>query len=292
MTSGINCNEAVLCPHRCRGSGRGCLALFTAGCSSVGSPLPATRPHFRAHGERLTRPGSAGPKYVGGVAGAADKSQSPIKIGFINVEGGQVSFPEASAAAKAAEGMVNEYLGGVQGHPLEISFCNIVTGDEDAQKCAQQFTNDDSITSIQLGMTLFGSGPIYQTVGNKKPILGFGPFGPQDLGVDNVVFYTASTYSVAPGVVLYAKDTLKAKTIAVVVDEAGGAGPTAQVIASLAAKEGLEVTSVPVTDPSKWTSALVSAGAQTADVGQRRRRAAKLRARRPGSQPARHHGSR
>src|SRR3954451_17010166 len=61
--------------------------------------------------------------YVGGTAGAADSSKSPITFGLINDEGGVPSFPEGSTAANAAVKFLNEQLGGVGGHPVNLVTC-------------------------------------------------------------------------------------------------------------------------------------------------------------------------
>lgn len=205
--------------------------------------------------------------YVGGEAKPADDTLEPVKIGFINVEGGAFSFPEVSAAAQVAADVVNDYLGGVQGHPVEVEVCGVVEGDEDALSCAQKFVNDPAIVSIQLGFTIIGTGSIYQTVGDRKPIIGFGPFGPQDLDTENAIYYTSGSYSSAPAIVKYATEELGAETLAVVYDGGNpGTAGNVQVLSGLAPELGLEVTAVPVANPSEWVSALVSAGAQTADA--------------------------
>lgn len=203
--------------------------------------------------------------YVGGEAGRADDSLEPVKIGFINVEGGTASFPEVTVGTKAAAEFVNEYLGGVQGHPLEIETCFIVQGDEDALKCAQDFVNDPSIVSIQLGMTIFGSGPIFSTVGDRKPIIGFGPFGPADVGTENAIFYGAAGYAVAPGTILRMAE-LGVEKLTIAYDDNPAAAAQVQLESALAPEYGIDITAVPVANASEWSTALVSAGAQTADA--------------------------
>jgi branched-chain amino acid transport system substrate-binding protein len=203
--------------------------------------------------------------YVGGEEGEADTSLDPIRIGFINVEGGAASYPEVTVGAQVAADLVNEHLGGVQGHPLEIVPCSIVEGDEDALKCAQQFANDPTIMGVQLGMTIFGTGPIFSTIGDKKPIIGFGPFGPQDVGAENAIFYAASTYAIAPGTIIQA-DELGAKTLAVVYEDNPGTQSQIALQAAVADEYGIEMTAVPVANASEWATALVSAGAQKADA--------------------------
>jgi branched-chain amino acid transport system substrate-binding protein len=205
--------------------------------------------------------------FTGGEVGAVDKNLEAVKIGFINVDGGVPAFPESTKAEEVAAAFINDHLGGVGGHPIEIVQCNIVQGDEDAQKCAQQFANDPSILSVQLGMTVLGTGPIYSTIGTKKNVIGLGTFSPADLDVPGVNYYSAAAFSAGPGMALYAKETLKASTMAIVFDQTDpGAAGSAQLVIGLSKALGIKATSVPVTNASEWSTALVSAGAQTADA--------------------------
>ena len=48
---------------------------------------------------------------------------SPYVFGMINDETGQVTFPEARQGAIAAMQYVNNYLGGINGHPIVIDSC-------------------------------------------------------------------------------------------------------------------------------------------------------------------------
>jgi branched-chain amino acid transport system substrate-binding protein len=238
------------------------LGLFLAGCTS-----PAADPGTGGTGDFTADDIATGLAYSGGTEGAADESLDTVKIGFINVEGGVPSFPEATAAAQASADFINDHLGGVDGHPVELVYCNIVQGDEDAQKCAQQFANDDEVQAVALGMTVLGTGPIYATIGDTKAMLGSGTFNPIDLTPEGVNFYAAAGYSNGPAVLVYAKDYLDAKTLALVYDSNDpGATAQAQIIKNLGAGLDVDVTVVPASNASEWSTALVSAGGQTADA--------------------------
>jgi len=63
---------------------------------------------------------------------------SPYVFGMINDETGAVTFPEARQGAIAAVDYVNNYLDGINGHPIVIDEC---TGDgtpATAARCANQ----------------------------------------------------------------------------------------------------------------------------------------------------------
>ncbi|MCW3013484.1 MAG: putative lipoprotein [Solirubrobacterales bacterium] len=68
---------------------------------------------------------------------------APVKIGLISAEGGQsVNYPESGTAAKAAAKYANDYLGGIGGHAVEISFCKEDSTPASARACALQMTRD------------------------------------------------------------------------------------------------------------------------------------------------------
>src|SRR4051794_41837876 len=48
---------------------------------------------------------------------------SPITVGLLNLESGPVTFPEYSQAAKAAVSYINDYKGGIGGHPGHPHAC-------------------------------------------------------------------------------------------------------------------------------------------------------------------------
>src|ERR1035437_8980603 len=76
--------------------------------------------------------------YVGGKAGKANPKLSPVVIGVLNTQGGQVLIgPNWTKGAELAAKYVNTYLGGVQGHPLVLSECFTTSAEEDGTKCGQ-----------------------------------------------------------------------------------------------------------------------------------------------------------
>src|SRR5499427_3285180 len=83
--------------------------------------------------------------YVGG-KGKANPKLSPIVVGAINTQGGQVLVgPGWTNGVRTAVQYVNRYLGGVQGHPLVVSYCFTTSAEEEGTKCGQQFANNSKI---------------------------------------------------------------------------------------------------------------------------------------------------
>ena len=74
----------------------------------------------------------------------ADPSLSKIKIGLINQEAGSTgAFPEIAAANKAVVEYINDQLGGVDGHAIEIDKCVADGTVASSQKCASQMVSDN-----------------------------------------------------------------------------------------------------------------------------------------------------
>src|SRR5690242_10172827 len=64
--------------------------------------------------------------FVRGKAGKANPKLSPVEIGWVNLQGGQVEIgPNATPAAELAVRYVNDSLGGIGGHPLKLKECFI-----------------------------------------------------------------------------------------------------------------------------------------------------------------------
>src|SRR3954449_6072344 len=106
------------------------LTLLLTGCGVQASNSTATGQS--ASGGSAIDP-SIGAQFSGGKSGKADSSATPITVGMINQEGGQVSDPEASAAVKAAFEYINASQSGVDGHPLRLTLCKVTSSEEEAQ---------------------------------------------------------------------------------------------------------------------------------------------------------------
>jgi branched-chain amino acid transport system substrate-binding protein len=113
---------------------------------------------------------NAGLAFTGGKAGKADPSLPPVIIGYVNQEGGVPSFPEYHGVTTAAVNFVNNYLGGIGGHPLKLQTC-IMQSEEDGQKCGGQFRANKDIHIAILGLAVVGNASFYKTVAGTFPTL-------------------------------------------------------------------------------------------------------------------------
>ena len=103
---------------------------------------------------------------------AADPDAEPVRVGMINQEGTPLgSFPEVRLGAEAAITFINEELGGIDGHPLELVPCTTTFSPEASQACAQQLVEDDVVAVLGgIDVTSTGSIPVLEQ--NGMPYVG------------------------------------------------------------------------------------------------------------------------
>ena len=91
--------------------------------------------------------------YVCGKPGEADASKPPVKIGWVNNQGGSIVSlgPQATDAAQMAVDWVNKYGGGIGGRKLELVPCYVKNSEEEGKACADKFLADKDIHMISYG---------------------------------------------------------------------------------------------------------------------------------------------
>jgi branched-chain amino acid transport system substrate-binding protein len=236
------------------------LALTAAGCSSSGSSSSSTP----ASGSTTTAASSS-------VFGTPKKATgSPYVFGMISDETGAVTFPEARQGTIAGVDYVNNYLDGINGHPIVIDAC---TGDgtpATAARCANQLVAAHPLAI--LGAADVGapaSIPIYQHA--NLAYLGGIPFTPvPETASNSIQFWSVSVGDNAAAAV-YAGKTLGVKSVALVYfSNAQGASIIPQITPVFKAAGVTTIKYVPLSptspDPSPQAALVESSGAQLAYV--------------------------
>jgi branched-chain amino acid transport system substrate-binding protein len=239
------------------------IVLIAAGCSSGGSGGS----------------GGSGTPTAGSTAAASGTSAfgtpkkatgSPYVFGMINDETGAVTFPEARQGAIAAVDYVNNYLDGINGHPIQIDEC---TGDgtpATAARCANQLVADHPMAI--LGAADVGgpaSIPIYAHA--NLAYLGGIPFTPvPETAPNSVQFWSVSVGDNAAAAV-YAGKTLGLKSVALVYfSNAQGESILPQITPVFKAAGVTTIKDIPLSptspDPSPQAALIESSGAQLAYV--------------------------
>jgi branched-chain amino acid transport system substrate-binding protein len=248
------------------------LGVVACGGSGTPGPSAATAPQTAASSAGGdSRPASAVvtdyPGYVKGKAGKADPSRSPVSLGWVNVEGGPGGSPEATLGAQAAVAYVNDQLGGIGGHPLELRVCTVVSAEEEGQKCGQQMLGDSGVSAIGIGNLFLGDASFTSVIAGRKPVLVGVATGPSLSTAKN----TYSTFGDLPHIFgawgTYSRDVLHAKTAAVLHTNTPG-----DKIASSAAVKGLQAAGLTVksvgfdAQATDLLGPVTAAGAPSADV--------------------------
>jgi branched-chain amino acid transport system substrate-binding protein len=184
---------------------------------------------------------------VGG-SGAANSSLSPVTIGWVNEQGGPPSqtFPQATLAANATVKMINSELGGVHGHPVQLSQCFISTSEAQGTTCGQQMVNTKGVEAIAEGIDAIGNASMYSVLGGSIPTLVGVSADPADDTGKNVFELEgggrSATVAFGP---FMRKQFPSAKTVAIAYQNLPGAVPISQAIQKSAQANGFTVTMIP-----------------------------------------------
>ena len=235
------------------------LALTAAGCSSSSSSSSNTP----SSGSTTAASSS--------VFGTPKKATgSPYVFGMINDETGAVTFPEARQGSIAAVNYVNNYLDGINGHPIVIDSC---TGDgtpATAARCANQLVAAHPLAI--LGAADVGapaSIPIYQHA--NLAYLGGIPFTPVPQTAPNSIQFWSVSVGDNAAAAVYAGKTLGVKSVALVYfSNAQGESIIPEITPVFKAAGVTTIKYVPLSptspDPSPQAALVESSGAQLAYV--------------------------
>jgi len=206
--------------------------------------------------------------YVGGKAGAADKSMSPIVIGFVNQQGGANDVgPGATDGAKLAVDYVNKYAGGVGGHPLALHTCFISTAEEQGQQCGQKMANDKDVDVVGVGAVAVGAQPLNASIAGEKPMVWGVSINQVDTKNKNGFILFGDSFHILAPWGTFGRDVLKAKTAAVVYPQVPGIIEGANAMVDGLKAAGIEVKRVGYEpNATDLVGPLAAAGAQSADM--------------------------
>lgn len=207
-------------------------------------------------------------RFTGGTLGKANPKLAPIAIGWVNDDGGTVQSPESTAAVKVALNVINNYLGGIKGHPLKLHACSIVSGEDQGQTCAQQLLNDSAVKFVNEGVVTVGAGAFHQAFQGKKPVIGYDPVRIESATAKNTYEVTAGLFGTDPGFVGYLHSVLHAKTVSLLNPGDDPAGvQAAKTFVDQAKSLGIDVTQVPYQSAATdLVGPLTAAKAQSTDA--------------------------
>jgi branched-chain amino acid transport system substrate-binding protein len=162
---------------------------------------------------------------------------------------------------------VNRFLGGVQGHPLVVSYCFTTSAEEEGTKCGQRFANDRRIQVVQFGAVAVGNQSFYAALGNRKPTVGGVLLLPVDAQRKTGFGLFGTNDSVLGPWGTLGKNVLHAKTASVVYPQIPGIDHGAKVEKDSLESAGIKTTLVGFSaTATDLTGPLTAAGAQNADM--------------------------
>ena len=149
---------------------------------SCGSAIVARgrRGHARRHGAPRARDAAAqrGPVtnyrvYVGGKPVRRTRSCRRSSSARSTRRAARSSIgPGWTNGIKTAVQYVNRYLGGVQGHPLVVSYCFTTSAEEEGTKCGQKFANDQADQGRRVRRGRRRQPVVLRRARDNKPVVG------------------------------------------------------------------------------------------------------------------------
>ena len=237
------------------------IVLTAVGCSSSGSSGGSSTPTASSAAAAAGTSAFGTPKKATG---------TPYVFGMINDETGAVTFPEARQGSIAAADYVNNYLGGINGHPIKIDSCIGDGTPATAARCANQLAAAHPLAI--LGAADVGgpaSIPIYQHA--NLAYLGGIPFTPVPQTAPNSIQFWSVSVGDNAAAAVYAGKTLGVKSVALIYfDNAQGKSIVPQITPVFKAAGVTTVKNIPLSptspDPAPQAALVESSGAQLAYV--------------------------
>ncbi len=207
------------------------IALLSAGCSETKTADKATGQKL---GEGVTLTGQIEPKpgngkdIVSQFAGAdwtygtvpdaatpADPSKAPIKIGFINTNSGPIgALPVFTDGTNAAASFINDELGGVDGHPIEIVPCEVDASQARTEECAKQLASQ-GVVSVLGGLAISSGAAVKVLEQNNIPWIGGIPLNAEEMQSKIAFQFSGGSPGAFAAFAWHAAKELKAKRVSV-----------------------------------------------------------------------------
>jgi len=192
----------------------------------------------------------------------------PLVFGTLSLSAGPVTFPQVLTAQQAAVEYVNEYLGGINGRPIELITCEVDGTPAVSQRCANQILDENPVAIVggtDVGSP--GSFPVWE--GADLAYIGGVPFTPVEQNSPNAVIFSSVSTADNVAKVVYAAEELGATSAALIyTSNTQGTSVAENIIVPTMEGVGIEeITKIPVPPTSSdVTSAVAAAVAADADI--------------------------
>jgi branched-chain amino acid transport system substrate-binding protein len=245
--------------------------LLAAGCGSSSSSTTTSSSGGSSSGTSATSATTTAAASGSSAFGTPKKATgTPYVFGMINDETGPVTFPEARQGAIAAMEYVNNYLGGINGHPIVIDNCIGDGTPAGAGRCATELVAKHPLAI--LGAADVGapaSIPIYAHA--NLAYIGGIPFTPVPFVSSNSIQFWSVSVGDNAAAAVYAGKTLGVKSVALMYfSNPQGESIIPQIVPVFKAAGVSTVKQIPLSptspDPSPQAALVQSSGAQLAYI--------------------------
>jgi branched-chain amino acid transport system substrate-binding protein len=173
-------------------------------------------------------------------------SGSPITVGLLNLEAGPVTFPEYRQSAEAAVKYINDYKGGIGGHPVQLESCATDGQPSTSARCAGQIS-DKKPAFILGGADTGAPGAFAVWKRSDLAVVGGIPFTPVESNAGNAVMFISVSIADNAAASKYAVEKLGVKKASVIyTDDTQGKFTGLAVIAGALKAQGVDVKTVPL----------------------------------------------
>ena len=246
------------------------IGLLAAGCGSSSSTSSATSAATSSgsSGGTTSTAAASGSSFSFGTPKKA--TGSPYVFGMINDETGPVTFPESRQGAIAAMNYVNDYLGGINGHPIQIDSCIGDGTPAGAAKCATELVAKHPMAI--LGAADVGAPASIPIYGHANlAYIGGIPFTPVPFVAPNSIQFWSVSVGDNAAAAVYAGKTLSAKKVALMYfSNPQGMSIIPQIVPVFKAAGVSTVKLIPLSptspDPSPQAALIQSSGADLAYI--------------------------
>jgi len=213
-------------------------SVFAAGCGSSSSKS--------SDSSSSKSSASATPDSSAALGTQKKATGSPITVGLVNIESGPVTFPEYRQAAEAAVKYINDYKGGLGGHPVQLQSCASDGTPPGSARCAGQIA--DKKPAFILGGADTGAPGAFQVWKRaNQAVVGGIPFTPVESNAPNAVEFMSVSVADNAAASTYAVEKLGVKKAAVIyTDDTQGKFTGLGVIANVLKAQGVTVKTIPL----------------------------------------------
>lgn len=243
-------------------------SLRFAGIVAIGALALAACSSSPSSNAQSASSGSSSASHNATTLGTKTASGTPLKIGFINENAGSIiTFPEATAAAQAAVRYINDNLGGVGGHPIQLVSCVTDGTPSSSESCAQQMVSDGVVAvfgGVDLNMDAW-----YSTLNSANiPVVGGVPLTPADYVAKDAYNYFGGDVTATASTGLYVHEFMpKVKSVSILTTSTNAATATIDEIKNPLQHWGVSVKVVEASaTQNDWTAPYISAESSQAII--------------------------